>query len=240
MIISHKYKFIFIKTGKTAGTSLQQYLYPYLDKEDVIRTGGLYPEQNARGFYIPYPDLLQFMLFPSTGPPNHRRLWRVGMDFHRRLKFYGHLPAFVARQRVPNHIWNNYFKFCVERNPWDKTISHYYFLKNGRRKRHATSFMFDDYMNEENKPLNYPFYTDLRGKIIADRVIYYENLNKELSEVFNHLGIPFEGVLGIKKNTWQRKNKIPYQEFFSGDYEQYINVIRETFKKEIELHGYEF
>ena len=35
MIISFKYKFIFIKTYKTAGSSIESYLYQFLDTNDV-------------------------------------------------------------------------------------------------------------------------------------------------------------------------------------------------------------
>ena len=36
MIISHKYKFIFIKLRKTAGTSLEIALSQYCNKDDII------------------------------------------------------------------------------------------------------------------------------------------------------------------------------------------------------------
>ena len=35
MIISHKYRFIFIKNYKTAGSS-ESYLHPYLGDDDII------------------------------------------------------------------------------------------------------------------------------------------------------------------------------------------------------------
>ena len=35
MIISFKYKFIFIKTYKTAGSSIESYLYQFLNTNDV-------------------------------------------------------------------------------------------------------------------------------------------------------------------------------------------------------------
>jgi hypothetical protein len=36
MIISHKYKFILIKCGKVAGTSLEMALRPHLGAEDIV------------------------------------------------------------------------------------------------------------------------------------------------------------------------------------------------------------
>ena len=39
MIISHKYKFIFIKTRKVAGSSIEKFLYPYLDHKTDVLTG---------------------------------------------------------------------------------------------------------------------------------------------------------------------------------------------------------
>jgi len=35
------------------------------------------------------------------------------------------MPAFEIKNRVPAEVWNSYFKFCVERNPWDKVLSHF-------------------------------------------------------------------------------------------------------------------
>ncbi len=36
MILNHKYKFIFIRTGKTAGTSVECFLSQFCEDNDVI------------------------------------------------------------------------------------------------------------------------------------------------------------------------------------------------------------
>ena len=98
MIISHKYKFIFIKTLKTAGTSIEMYLSPHCGEEDIVTTIDSDPEGHK--------------------PRNHRDL------------FSSHIQAKDVRLLLSRRMWKNYFKFCVERNPWDKTLSQYYWRKN--------------------------------------------------------------------------------------------------------------
>lgn len=255
MIISHKHKFIFIKTRKTAGTSIEGYLLNYLGDEDVVAPMELTAGQDFKGFFNPTPEILFYIknyskhtlindiknMNSNNAPELHRdlyglgRLRKVSRNSLTKRKFYNHMPAVSIKSRVSKHIWDNYFKFTVERNPWDKTISFYNML----RHQNNGNLTFDDYMQEGKYCLNYPLYTDLEN-IIVDRVIYYENLNKKLSEVFEYLRIPFDGKLPAKAKTNTRKDTRNYREFFRGEYEKYIDVIKEVFQKEIELHRYEF
>ena len=55
MIISHKYKFIFVKTGKVAGTSVEMALRPYLGKNDVVTPVDSRDEKFATDKGIPGP-----------------------------------------------------------------------------------------------------------------------------------------------------------------------------------------
>jgi len=203
VIISHKYKFIFIKSLKTAGTSIEVYLSQYCGEHDVLTE------------IIPYVEPHQ--------PRNHDG-------------YYNHMPANEIRQRVGLNIWNSYFKFCVERNPWDKVLS-YYFMQKVRKDN---DMVFEKYLTENDWPINFPKYTENDNgvlNIVVDKVIFYESLLEGLSEVFGKLGVPFEGSLGVNAKSEYRTDRRPYQEVYTNDQ---ANIIRNIFKEEILLHNYRF
>ena len=65
----------------------------------------------------------------------------------------------------------------------------------------------------------------------------YEDLLAELSEIFSHLNIPFDGTLGVAAKSDYRADRRPYQEVFN---DQQRRIVEKAFAKEIELHGYRF
>lgn len=229
MILSHRHRFIFIKTAKTAGTSIEVFLSKHCGPGDVITPieppiEGHRP-RNYTGFINPLPEMLQ-------RPGKISAAFRHSMSS--REKFYNHMPAVEIRNRVPAGVWNSYFKFCVERNPWDKVLSHYHM----HAAREGGPLSLDEYLARGRLPINYFRYTDRRGrKIIVDRVLRYENLLVELGEVFSLLAIRFDGKLGVAAKSEYRTDRTPYQEVFNDEQRK---LIEKAFAKEIELHGYQF
>lgn len=229
MILSHKHKFIFIKTAKTAGTSIEVFLSKQCGPEDVLTPieppiPGHRP-RNYLGFINPIPQILE-------APDNLLSVLRHAITS--REKFYRHMPALEIQKRVSRDVWNSYFKFCVERNPWDKVLSHYHM----HVAREGGPNSFDEYLARRRFPINYFRYTDRSGnRIIVDRVLRYEKLTSELAEVFSRLDIPFDGTLGVSAKSEYRIDRTPYQEVYNESQRQ---IVEEAFAKEIQLHGYQF
>jgi hypothetical protein len=228
MIVSHKHRFIFVKTVKTAGTSIEVFLAPQCGVQDVVTpiappVAGHEP-RNFTGFVNPMPEIVD----------RPAKLFSAITHIFSQNKFYNHMPALLVQKRVPRDIWRSYFKFCVERNPWDKTLSHYHM----RAARADEPLSFDDYLARGKLPINYPRYTDASGRqIIVDRVLRYENLDAELGEIFAQLGIPFAGTLGVHAKSDYRRDRTPYQAVFDDRQRQ---IVEKAFAREIELHGYRF
>jgi hypothetical protein len=229
MILSHKYKFIFIKTAKTAGTSIEVFLSKHCALQDIVTpiappVAG-HQARNYEGFINPIPEILER---PA------RAFSALRHAITSREKFYNHMPASEVRCRIPAQTWDSYFKFCVERNPWDKVLSHYYM----HAAREGGALSLDEYLARGRFPINYFRYTDRSGtKIIVDRVLRYENLLAELSEVFSQLTIPFDGTLGVAAKSQYRSDRRPYQHVFNDEQRK---IVEKAFAKEIELHGYRF
>ncbi len=84
--------------------------------------------------------------------------------------------------------------------------------------RAGGSLSLDEYLARGRFPINYFRYTDDSGaKIIVDRVLHYENLAAELSEVFLQLNVPFDGTLGVKAKSEYRTDRRPYQLVFNDE-----------------------
>ena len=227
MIINHHHKFIFIRSEKTASTSLERYLHDNckFTKDDVITfvPGGKRKKQNIAG----------------------------GMSEEDPSAYWNHMPGYVIRDLLSEEVWTTYYKWCVDRHPLEKTISSYYHKLSLKWVKN-----FDDYMTgtryfpaaraimgHPEQACNYPKYTEPNNPdiVIVDKVIKYENLNRELAVVFKQLNIPWKGKLGYTDKNNYRKDKRPAVEIFEKNpFNKHLPKLREVFAQEIKLLGYEF
>lgn len=198
MIISHRHRFIFIKTRKTASTSIEAVLARHCGPDDVLTP--LVPAvpghaaQNDRGRWLPARETLDALAHGDGGGLRATLgQWRDGR------RFYKHIPARLVRARLPASVWRGYFKFCVERDPVDRSLSHFHML---RARGEVADF--DAYLARGDLCWNAPLYTDRAGRVIVDRVLPYEDLDAAFGAVMARLGLPYEGRIGVRAKAGYR------------------------------------
>lgn len=249
MIISHKYRFIFIKTKKTAGTSIESFLAQFCGENDLIAPHEYLAGQNYTGLFNPLidlryylksgkKDLMDLMYNLKNEQDGNGRLYTLKrlLQLKEGICYHQHLPALIVESRVGKDVWDNYFKFCFERNPWDKVLSHYYHKCVELKE----DIGFNEFMDDPvywQWPMNHLLYSDFSGNVMVDYIGYYENLKNDLWKVLDMLGIPMSELPEYRSDTINNGN---YQEFFNNGYEEYADKISEVYKEEIELHGYSF
>jgi Sulfotransferase family len=211
MIISHKYKFIFIKTNKTAGTSIEIALSRFCGDSDIITP-------------IPPEDEVLREKLGYRGPQNY--------VIDSQNEFYNHVSAAEIKSVVGPSIWNEYYKFCFERNPWDRVISFFYWRTKNNPNANISNFINSDIVRLlRDKGLM--VYT-IDNQVAVDRVYLYENLKSETKMISNDIGLPETMLLPFAKAGY-RKDTRNYSEILS---EADIEKVRKLFSIEIDMFGY--
>jgi len=211
MIISHKHKFIFIKTKKTAGTSIEIALSSICGDKDIISP--ISPIDEKARIDLGYRGAQNFKSTP----------------------YYNHVSARSVRDLLGVNIWNNYYKFCFERNPWDKVISWYYWEINNGNNMSFSDFISSYHFANVGGPGGYDLYTDEKGRIIINDVFLYEKMSQSLLFIENKLGVSLPDLTKAKSNF--RDNSQPYSEIYSAEQ---ASIVGEAFSREICLFGYRF
>ncbi len=230
MIISHKYRFIFIRTEKTAGTSLQLALSKFCGPDDVI-TPNINKVDQQKITELGYPAAQNYSVpFWQHG---WRDLFRVTMG-GKRMSFNAHSSALEIRQLLPAHVWDGYFKFSFERNPWDKMISLYYW----RLRKSNDPMSMDEFLESKYSKVRASDRYLIDEKVEVDYLANYENLEAELAFLTERLGLPEPLKMPSYRAKGQyRKDKRHYREVLTT---QQADLIAKRFSREIELMGYTY
>lgn len=214
MIINHKYKFIFLKTRKTAGTSIEIALSKFCDGNDIITPISKKDEPTRQELGFPGPQNY------NTPLRRYSKLdWARFLSTAKRKQFYNHASAQFVRDCIGDEIWNGYFTFCFERNPFDKAISRYFFSTKEPRPE------ISEYLETARVELlsNWDIYT-INDQIAVDFVGHYENLTNDLLKIKEALGLPEEMILPRAKST-SRENRDHYSRFLNREARTRLEVV---------------
>jgi hypothetical protein len=134
------------------------------------------------------------------------------------------MSALDVQKLIGNDIWNDYFKFCVEREPVTKVISAYSMLVNSpHHNKNNENLSFDEYVEQRRFPVDTAKYTDKQGNLIVNKILRYENLNEQLVSTAQDLGFAFslkskaKSGFRIDVNVSENQKQIIYDGFSSSN-----------------------
>ena len=223
MIISHKHKFIFLKVQKTAGTSTEIALSAHCEDGDILTP--LHPDDEAIRKKAGFRGKQNYMI-----PLHDYSLSEVINCIRRkkRKRYFNHSNAAAVRGHIGADIWDSYFKFCFERNPYDKAISHYYWVTEAPRPNIA------EYLaeTEDNHLSDWDMYT-LNDQVAVDFVGRYENLQEDLAAVSEKLKLDLAPLVQTKGDI--REDKRSYRSVLDSTARAHIERI---FANELQTFNY--
>jgi len=224
MLVSHLKKFIFLKTVKTAGTSVEIFF-----EEFCTATPKLY----APGGEFRPEEKSKFGIVGARGEMANE----LGPEF------YNHIPARELKDKLGSKIWDEYFKFTVCRNPYDALVSQFWFQRRKlnyemiRQPSQVIHEAFRRWLSEPRDNLNSHIYL-IDGIPAVNFFIRYESLEEDVNTVSR--------ILGIDKNLSELQNFKsgirPRTHDFSSTSEYYdqasIDIVESLYQFELSHLGY--
>lgn len=208
MPIFHQSKCIFIHIPKTGGSSI------FLKLKAVSGS---------------------FELFGKAVPSDYDKYQLKGVktieNKEKNVRLLHHLPAIYVKKIVGEKTWDNYFKFAVVRNPWDRMVSWYCYINKHRDVTGNQTFR--EWILQNNWfPPQYPYVVDENGKVMVDLLIPFEEIQNNFDFVCSQLNISPQLLPHEKKS-----NRLYYRHYYDDEIRE---LVAENCSHDIKLFGYNF
>lgn len=215
MIISEGRRYIFVHISKTGGTSLALALEERAMRDDILI--GDTPKAKRRR------NRLRHL------PPAKGRLWKHAM--------LSDIDGIVAPEAL-----DRYFVFTMVRNPWDRAVSYYHWLRTQRfdhaAVRLAGSLSFADFLRHPTTRKGFRqtpasrYLLDATGRMRGDLIIRLEHFQEDAAPLMDHLGFDFDLP---HVNTSERADD--YRDYYDTDL---AALIATDCAEDIARFGYRF
>lgn len=232
MIYSRHHRFLFLKTSKTAGTSIEMALSRHCQPGDIVtpvtsrdehlrrQTGGWGPA----GYAAPLRE------YQATD------WFHLLTRFKKKRRFYNHMPASEVQQKISSDDWNSAFRFCFARNPWDRAVSYYFHKFKTSQRPKIDEFLGDAILEKLWREGPGVYLVD--GQIVVNQVCRYESLNTDLEQVWQKIGLPDKPNLPRAKGGYRTQTpKAHYTEVLTPHSRERI---AQAFADEIKALNYQF
>ncbi len=210
MLISHSHRFVFLKTHKTAGTSLHAMLRPFCvppnDRTEATRALHISPWG---------------MVSSAT---------RTTSEQYSPHNWYEHSGLEVLRTYMPI-AFHTYHKIAVVRHPYDKVVSAFLYDKWNYEQSHKRDMLqpgepgdmpenFHRYVTASELSWSMRHDRELffaGGKFRIESIIRFESLQKDLQKMSNRLGLGLDiaKALPLKKRVVEEELRQRYRQLIT-------------------------
>jgi len=162
-----------------------------------------------------------------------------GKQKHKQAKYY------VLDNDIAQSQWDEYYKFAIVRNPWDRVVSEFHW-RHSLPSRHPSTdfkefinyceFRIKDIKNKKrdiywaHAQTQFSYITN-NNKIIIDDIFKFEELSKATQIISDKLQLS----LKLKKHNASKHNH--YREYYD---QKTKLMVYNLYKEDIEAFGYEF
>jgi hypothetical protein len=220
MLISHQHRFIYMKTLKTGGTSVEIYFERY-----CVDPSKEFQERHEREAEVSKWGIVGARQYRAVG----ERRW------------YNHMPAGLVLAQIGPELWSDYYKFCVIRNPFDKLVSSFWHALPGsvRLELAHTGFdtvrnRFEEWLETTDHPMDRNIFT-IRDQPVMDRFVRYEELERQLALVCQDLKLPWDPSRLGRFKSGARLRSEPYGEYYT---QKGVRRVQELYRWELENFRY--
>lgn len=186
---------------------------------------------------------IEEMLWPP--PRGEGELWGGFVDrYHNKYQTGGlqHLMAWQIRMEAGPEVFRRYYKFSMVRNPWDKVVSQFLFMRRRPDLRDylgmALSDPLEKYLELIAKRVHvqweeqHKFLCDEQGTPLVDFVGRFERFEEDVRKALEELDVTFEAVPHLRKSE-----RRPYREYYSY---RTRKMVANIYHRDIELFEYQY
>lgn len=164
----------------------------------------------------------------------------------------GHKPLDKVFVGLGPIEFRNVFKFTIVRNPWDRLVSAYFFLRNGGfgdRDRQFYQENLAEFENFEDFVLNWltpenirlwnhfrlqaDFLSISNTEVDIDYLCFLESIDKDFQAIY-------DAKHWTRFKELKRDNRSKHDDYRSYYTEKTKKVVEQVYQKDIELFGYDF